>query len=417
MTSLNESLRSKIRTISEISSLINSSLDIREVLNNALAAVEQFIKVETSSIFELDSSCGELYFSCARGTGAEKIQGMRLKIGEGIAGYVAQTERPVIIADVQRDPRFFRLFDHISGFTTKAVLCVPLMAKYRLVGVMELLNKKDGTSFNDEDLDIVSILANQIGIALENARLYQKLQEKLVVTVEELKFTQSKLFQNERLAALGKLAQGVAHEVRNPIIIIGGMAHLLSKKIPASDPGQEYLQEIISALSKLERMVKEVEFFARMPQPCPVSTDILGLIQTTLYTLGDQLASRGVSLEIKAPPDLPPIPLDAHLMSQVFQHLINNALEAMPSGGTLSLTVGLEAQAIKITLQDTGTGIPAEVLALVFDPFFSTKPQGLGMGLTIAHRIISEHKGELCISSTPGVSTAVEISLPRWPSD
>jgi signal transduction histidine kinase len=417
MTSLDDSLRNKIRTISRISTLINSSLDIREVLNNALAAVEQFIEVETSSIFELDAASGELYFSCARGTGAEKIQGLRLKIGEGIAGYVAQTEKPVMVADVQHDPRFFGLFDHLSGFTTKSMLCVPLRATYRLVGVMELLNKKDGTSFNEEDLDIVTILANQIGVALENARLYQKLQEKLVVAVEELKFTQSKLFQSERLAALGKLAQGVAHEVRNPITIIGGMARLLSKKIPAADPGQELLKEITAALSRLEMMVKEVESFARLPQPRPVATDILGVIHAACSTLGPQFSSRGVSLEITAPPDLPPIPLDAQLMSRVFRHLLENALEAMPSGGNLSLRVVLEAQCVRITLQDTGTGIEEEILPLVFDPFFSTKPRGTGMGLTIAHRIILEHKGELCLSSTTGVGTAVDLWLPRWPSD
>jgi signal transduction histidine kinase len=417
MSAFNESLRNKIRTISRISSLINSSLDIREVLNNALAAVEQFIEVETSSIFELDSARGELFFACARGPGAEKIQGLKLKIGEGIAGYVAQTEKPVIVGDVQHDPRFLELFDHLSGFTTKSMLCVPIMATYRLVGVMELLNKKDGTDFNEEDLDIVTILANQIGVALENARLYQKLQDKLVVAVEELKFTQSRLFQSERLAALGKLAQGVAHEVRNPITIIGGMARLLSKKIPPSDPGQEFLGEITGALSRLEMMVKEVESFARIPESRPLSTDILEVIRATFSTFGPQFSSRGVSLEIMTSPDLPPIPLDAHLISQVFGILIENALEAMPGGGNLSITLALEAQCVKITLQDTGTGIPAEILPLVFDPFFSTKPRGTGMGLTIAHRIISEHKGELCLASTPGVGTTVELRLPRWPSD
>jgi signal transduction histidine kinase len=417
MTPRNNDSRNKIYSLAEISTLINSSLDIDEVLNNSLAAVEQFIEVETSSIFELDTALGELYFRCARGQKADKLQALRLKVGEGIAGYVAQTERPVISPDVRHDPRFHGSFDDLTGFTTRSILCVPLKAKNRLIGVLELLNKKDGTDFGEEDLYMVSILANQIGIALENARLYQKLQEKLLVTVEELKFTQSRLFQSERLAALGKLAQGVAHEVRNPITIIGGMARLLEKKIPATDPGRELLREISAAVSRLERMVREVESFARLPAPRLIATDISGVIHTTLSACAAPLSSRGVSLAVQIPPDLPPLPLDAPLLGQVFRHLLENSLDAMPSGGELALTITLEAGSVKITLRDTGLGIPAEILPLVFDPFFSTKPQGTGMGLTIAHRIISEHKGEMRLSSTPGVGTTVDLWLPRWPRD
>jgi len=417
MTSPNDAGRDKIHTIAEISTLINSSLDIKEVLNNSLAAVEQFIAVETSSIFELDTASGELYFRCARGKKGAKLQDLRLKLGEGIAGYVAQTERPVISPDVHRDPRFQGLFDDLSGFTTHSILCVPLKAKNRLIGVLELLNKRDATDFDQEDLYIVSILANQIGIALDNARLYQKLQEKLLVTVEELKFTQSKLFQTERLAALGKLAQGVAHEVRNPVAIIGGMAHLLEKKIPAADPGQDLLREITAAALRLERMVKEIESFARLPAPYLVSTDISRVIHASLAEFNEPLACGGISVEVQIPPELPPVPLDAYLLGQVFHHLLENALEAMPSGGKLTLTLALEAKSIRITIQDTGPGITAEILPLVFDPFFSTKPQGTGMGLTIAHRIMSEHKGEVRLCSTPEVGTSVDLRLPRWPSD
>jgi signal transduction histidine kinase len=417
MTSWNDDIRNKIRTISKISSLINSSLDIGEVLNNSLAAVEQFIEVETSSIFELDTTSGELSFCCARGTGAEKLQELRLKIGEGIAGCVAQTEKALIVTDAHQDPRFLATFDGITGFTTRSILCVPLKAKNRLIGVLELLNKTDGTDFDEEDLDIVSILANQIGIALENARLYKKIQEKLLVAVEELKFTQSKLLQSERLAALGKLAHGVAHEVRNPVAIIGGMAHLLNKKIQASAPGHELLREIQGAVARLERMVDEIESFTRIPAPHPTPSDISGVIQTALAPFTEQLKSLGISLTLQVPAELPPIPLDVHLMGQVLHHLIENSLEAMPLGGSLSLTVALEPKSLKISLQDTGSGIPAETLPLIFDPFFSTKPRGTGMGLTVAHRLIAEHKGEISLCSTPGTGTSVDLWLPRWPSD
>ena len=120
---------------------------------------------------------------------------------------------------------------------------------------------------------------------------------------------------------------------------------------------------------------------------------------------------------VQVPADLPLIPLDVQLMGQVFRHLIENSLEAMPHGGTLSLTVTPEAKVVRITLQDTGKGIAPESLSLVFDPFFSSKPQGTGMGLTVAHRIVSEHKGEICLSSTSGVGVTIDLCLPRWPAD
>jgi signal transduction histidine kinase len=417
MSVWNEDLRHKIKTISRISTLINSSLEIREVLDNSLAAVEHFMEVETSSIFELDKDAGELFFCCARGTVAEKIQNLRLKVGEGIAGHVAQTEKALLVNNARQDPRFFASFDTVSGFTTSAILCAPLKAKDRLIGVLELLNKKDGADFTEEDLDIVSIVANQIGIALENARLYQKLQEKLQVTAADLKFAQGKLMQSERLAALGKLAQGVAHEVRNPMAIIAGMAHLLRKKIPAADPHQELLQEISTAAQRLDTIVKEIEIFSRLPEVCLAPADLLAVLEETLAALAPRLASSGITVSFQAPGELPPIPLDVRLMGQVFRILVENALEAMSLGGALTITVALEPRLVRITIQDTGPGIPAESLPLVFDPFFSTKPQGTGMGLTIAHRIISEHQGEIRLSSAPGAGVTVDLCLPRWPSD
>ena len=416
MSSWDFDMRDKIHTISKISALINASLDIQEVLDNSLAAVEHFIEVETSSIFELDADAGELFFCCARGRGAEKIATRRLRVGEGIAGWVAQTEKSLIVPDVHQDPRFKASFDAITGFTTRSILCVPLRAKGRLIGVLELLNKTDGTDFDEEDLDIMRILGNQIGTALENARLYKKVHEKLHLAVEELKFTQGKLLQSERLAALGKLAQGVAHEVRNPVAIIGGLAHLIQRKIPAADPTQNLLGEINTAVHRLETMVREIETFSRLPAPHIAPTDVAAVINDSLSAFTAFLASRHVSLEIDVPADLPPIPVDANMLRQVFHLLLEKSLEAMPVGGKLSLRVSLEAKSVQITLHDTGAGIHPETMPLIFDPFFSTKAQGNGMGLTIVHRIISEHKGEIQICSTPGAGTTVDLRLPRWPA-
>ena len=170
---------------------------------------------------------------------------------------MAQTEKPLICSDPYADARFSRHFDATSGFRTRSILCVPLRSRGRLVGVVEVINKKNAQDFTDEDLEILTMLGNMIGPALENAQLYSRLKEKLSLTREELKVVENKLLQTERLAALGKLSRGVAHEVRNPVMIIGGFTHRLQKHLPVDDPAQEMIAPILHELRRLERMVAE----------------------------------------------------------------------------------------------------------------------------------------------------------------
>ena len=148
--------RTDLRNLVQLSSLINSSLDTQEALNNALMSVEQSLNAEVSSIFEVDQVKGELFIRLARGPGSDKIKTLRLKIGEGIAGWVAQTEKPLICPDPYKDARFSRHFDDESGFRTRSILCVPLKSRDRLVGVVEVINKKEAQGFTAEDLKFSS---------------------------------------------------------------------------------------------------------------------------------------------------------------------------------------------------------------------------------------------------------------------
>jgi len=406
--------RENLTNLVRLSSLINSSLETHEALNNALMSVEEALSAEVSSIFEVDQAKGELFFRLARGPGSDKIKAMRLKIGEGIAGWVAQTEKPLICSDPYADPRFSRHFDAESGFHTRSILCVPLKSRDRLVGVVEVINKQAGEGFTDEDLEVLTMLGNMIGPALENAQLYSRLKEKLSLTREELKVVENRLLQSERLAALGKLSRGVAHEVRNPVMIIGGFTRRLQKRLPPEDPAQAMIAPIIHELGRLERMVAEIEAFTVLLEPDIKPRDLSRVIDQALAASAEDLARRQIVLERRIPPDLPRIPLDEHLMGQALGHLIDNATEAMPDGGRLVLEVTPEPKGLRLRLQDTGAGIPPEDLPYLFDPFFSSKPDGTGMGLTKVHQVISDHRGEIQIKSVPGQGTEVNIWLPRW---
>ena len=406
--------RQDLRQLVKLSSLINSSLDPGEALNNALMSVELQLNAEVSSIYGVDKAKGELFFLLVRGPGAEKLKSLRLTIGEGIAGWVAQTEKPLICPTPYSDGRFARQLDNVSGFQTRSILCVPLRSRDRLMGVLEVLNKKDGQGFSDDDLEFLIMLGNMIGPALENAELYSRLREKLTLTVEELKVVEKKLLQTERLAALGKLSQGVAHEVRNPVMIIGGFARRLQKRLPAEDQVQEMIVPILHETRRLEQMVAEIEAFAGLLEPDLKPRDLAKIVDQVLAARAAALQQLNITVQCQVHPDLPQIPLDENLMNQTLNLLIDNAAEAMPQGGQLTLAVTPEPNGVRLTLQDTGIGIAAEDLPYIFDPFFSSKPDGTGMGLTKVHQVISDHRGEIQINSVVGKGTEVNIWLPRW---
>ncbi|MCK9375057.1 MAG: GAF domain-containing protein [Syntrophobacterales bacterium] len=406
--------REDLRNLVRISSLVNSSLDTQEALDNALKGVEQMLDAEVSSIFEVDPAKGELFFRLARGAGAGRIKTLRLKIGEGIAGWVAQTEKPLICADTSREPRFFAQFDARSGFQTRSILCVPLKSRDRLIGVLEVLNKNSPAGFTDEDLELMTIMGNLIGPALENARLYSRLKEKLSLTMDELKVVEQRLLQSERLAALGKLSQGVAHEVRNPVMIIGGFVRRFQRHLATDDPAQEVAGLILGELNRLERMVAEIEAFAAAPLPDLKPRDLAKVVDQVLAETAGALEARQITVERRMAPDLPQIPLDERLLGEALRLLIDNAMEAMPADGRLTLEIAPEPQGLRLSVRDTGVGIPPEDIPYLFDPFFSSKPSGTGMGLTKVHQVVADHHGEIQINSAPGQGTEVNIRLPRW---
>jgi two-component system sensor histidine kinase HydH len=253
-----------------------------------------------------------------------------------------------------------------------------------------------------------------IGPALENAQLYSRLKEKLSLTMEELKVVEDKLLQTERMAALGKLSQGVAHEVRNPVMIIGGFAHRLLKHLSPDEQARVMVEPILHQVHRLEQMVAEIEAFTILLEPDLKRLDLARVIDQVLAASAEALEQRQIAVARQIPPDLPQIPLDERLMIQALHHLIDNAMEAMPHGGQLTLAVTPEPKGLRLILKDTGVGIKPEDMPYLFDPFFSSKPDGTGMGLTKVHQVIRDHRGEIQINSAPQQGTEVNIWLPRW---
>jgi two-component system sensor histidine kinase HydH len=399
-------------TILKFSALLNSSLKIEDVLDHAMRYAEEFIEAEASSIYELDEEKNELFIRLARGEKKIPLEGLKTNVGEGIAGRVVDTGEPIVIPDVEKNDLFSDRFDKLTGFKTRSIICVPLTIRDKHIGALEVLNKKFEDPFTQADLELLTGMAQQIAIALENAKLYQRLEEKMALTVRELKQTQEKLLLSERLAAIGNLVQGVAHEIRNPIMTIGGFAYRIKNAIRDDQKLQKYIDIILEQTDRLEHLVRQVRKFADVQTASMSLDNIRSVIAEVLDRFHSVINKQDVKIITEIEKDLPLINMDSLQLVTALSNIFENALESMPNGGDLELTVSRKNNTVNILIKDTGIGIDQEDLNSIYDPFFTSKTMGAGLGLTMAHQIIANHDGDIRIRSNPGQGTEVTIRLP-----
>jgi two-component system sensor histidine kinase HydH len=402
----------ELDAILRFGTLINSSLHIEDVLEHAMKWAQEFMDAEASSVYELDRPKNELFIRLARGEKKESVKGIRIKVGEGIAGWVAQTARAVVSQDVSKDQRFSPKYDEKTGFQTRSVICVPLISKDEPIGVLQVINKKGGKPFSNSDFKLLTGMAQQVAIAMENAKLYQRLKEDYALTTRELKMTQEKLIRSERLTAMGHLVQGVAHEIRNPIMTIGGFVERLKKELGPGDRLREYADVIMEETTRLEKLVEQVSEFMNV-QSASLSSEWLPPVAQEVINKFTPLAkTQGVQIVTDVDENIPPLEMDSSQLTIALSHVMENGLESMPDGGTLSMEIHRSNHDVLITISDTGFGIRADQLDAVYDPFVTSKPRGAGLGLTMVHRIVMNHHGEIKISSQLDKGTIVVIRLP-----
>jgi signal transduction histidine kinase len=402
----------ELDTILRFGSLISSSLNIEDVLNHAMKWAEEFMDAEASSVYELNRERNEIFIRLARGEKREPIRGIRLNVGEGIAGWVVKTGRPVVSQDVRKDKRFSDKYDQKTGFKTHAMICVPLIAKDEPIGALQVINKKSQKPFTQADFRLLTGMAQQIAVAMENAKLYQRLEEDFALTTQELKITQEKLFRSERLMAMGHLVQGVAHEIRNPIMTIGGFAQRLKKELEEGHSLQKYVDAILQEAIRLEKLVKQVREFMNV-QSASLTMDKIPPVVDEVIKIFKPLAKRQkVQIVKDIDGETPLINMDTAQLVSALSNIVENALESMSGGGTLTLGVNRQNNNVLITVRDTGCGIPAEQLEAIYDPFVTSKTRGAGLGLTMVHQIIMNHQGEIKISSQLENGTIVILRLP-----
>ncbi len=235
----------------------------------------------------------------------------------------------------------------------------------------------------------------------------------LLRDLRTLKALQQRVERTERLASLGRLAAGVAHEIRNPLGAIRGLVQYFQATWKEDSEQRMYLDVIVREVDRLNRVVSDLVEFARPRELQREPHDLVDIVRHAVTLVQSDVRAKGLHIVHDLDAALPPLVVDRDLVLQALLNILLNAIEAMASGGTLTVRLADRPAWVELAIQDTGRGIPPEHLGRLFDPFFTTKPQGTGLGLAIAHGVIQAHDGEVIIDSTPGVGTMVTIRLPK----
>ena len=403
------------------------TLNLDETLELILQGVAKGIGFDRVRLYFLDDEKKQLICRVAVGVEREKIQNLNLPYDreDNMVSRAMMERRPFIVEDASQDPRVN--LGLISFLDVKSFAVAPLLSRDKVLGGIAADNLISQALITEKKLQSLMIFANQAALALENALMYEELkafssqlEERVRKASARLEETQRQLFQSEKLAALGKLSAGIAHEIRNPLTSIKILIHSLVDESGTEASREKDLAVIETEIERVNKIIKQFLDFARPRPPSLEPIDVRTVLEETLALLIYEIEAQGVTIERQYDDSLPPVPMDREQMKQVFLNLMLNALQAMDGGGGLKMVTALrdrpsvagKARSVEIAIQDTGAGMTEEILSKVFEPFFSTKEEGIGLGLPIAQRIVEEHGGEIRVESSPGEGTTFYIALP-----
>lgn len=252
--------------------------------------------------------------------------------------------------------------------------------------------------------------AGLIGAALAwNKTLTREVERK----TKELLDSQERLIHSERFAAVGEAAAYVSHEIKNPLMVIGGLAHQVERRVAEDAAALEKLRIIQEEVKRLETFLGDLRDFLRPLAPAKQEIDLNQVIKDVQILMGEAAQEKGIYLEDRLDPRLPRIEADANQIKQVLVNLIKNALEATEGNGRILLATEWKDGQACLTVQDTGKGMPVEVLEKIFHPFFTTKDKGTGLGLAVIHKVITDHHGTIMVESTAGRGSTFTVKLPQ----
>ena len=415
-----EQLNTRLSILNAISKIISSSVNLDEILNSTIDKILDASESESVSIYLLNDGGKVLNLAAHIGLSANLTNHPFMRSrnpGNGLLGQVLLDGEPKVINNTLQsiDPDVDLLIE--EGF--QSTVYIPLTTKGASIGVM-CVSALNPNTFSSEFVEFLTVIGNHIGVAVDNANMHKNIKE----AYQDLKEVQEQIVWTEKLASLGKLAATIAHEINNPLAGVLNYIRLIIKQLSRNNISHEKLEDISRYLKIMESetarcgdIVKDLLAFARRTKITMESNRIEDIINKTLNLISHELEIKELQLKTNITPNLPKVKCDFKQIQQVFLNLMYNASEAMPNGGTLSITATKAngAQALlEIAISDTGCGISEKDMEHIFEPFFTTKEEGkgVGLGLSVVYGIISRHNGTIAVESEPGKGSTFKVRLP-----
>ncbi len=381
-----------------LSNTISVATDPEQILRTLIELTQQVIPVLESNIFLLTEEQNTIVPLSSSGSDRLYEEAKR-QVESGIVDWVFSENRTVIIPNL----------DHLhANKTARNFVIVPLVLHNRPIGIYVIHTEKPQQDFSNQDIQLLTVLANQAAVGVENWRTRQKLIE----AHTQLKASQAQMLQAAKLAAIGELAANIVHEIKNPVQIL--MMHAEIARRGKTIPNREEQQAI--QIKRLAEITTRLMNFARnVSEEMPMtSVSVNRAIEEMVDLVKHEFLNEKIKIDLRLAEKLPPITGNANYLQQVFLNFLLNARDAMPKGGTITIETELKGLNILTRFSDTGTGIEPQHLSKIFNPFFTTKGEGkgTGLGLSICKTIVAQHHGEIQVQSTVGQGTTFTVVLP-----
>jgi len=392
---------------------VNLVVGLDQLLEILSAKLRDLSRAETVFIILYEPVTNRFAGVKAKGRTVDSLSSLRFSPSDRLIKWLTVNKRPLDVAREHEVVQFLSAGERDRLLRTGAAVIFPFIAVNRLTGAALLTRKRDGSPYDPREIETLMFLANHSALALEHALLYQFQEDKL-----------KKILHADRLATVGELAAGAAHEIRNPLTSIRSTAQFLKKDLPAER--QPLVDGIVEEVDRIDHIIAGLLSLSKSTELRITRVDVRDVVHQTLLLLEPELRGRRIEVEEDIQPDGAIIDGDAAQLKQLFLNIFLNSIQAMPDGGKISLHIAELAQErstdpprLTITVADTGRGIAESDLSRVFDPFFTTREEGTGLGLSISYSIVSKHGGEILIASStagPACGTTVTIHLPsRFP--
>ncbi len=387
-----ERLDSYLRLI-DIARDLASTLDLDVLLDRIVQAAADITSAEAASILLYDNTADQLYFQVATNMDEPTMRGLIVPLDGSIAGWIVTNRKPVHITDVRNDPRHFNDVEHTTGYPSESLLGIPLITKDKIVGVLEVLNKHDG-EFTGGDENLLTVLGAQAAVAIENARLFQQ----------------------------SDLISEFVHELRTPLASLSTATYLLLRPEMSREQQDQIVTNIHNETLRLNSMASSFLDLARLESGRvhfrKIQFNITELLRECREVMDSKANEEHIQIQVEDPEGPPVMDADRDKLKQVILNLLSNAIKYNRPGGTVILKTQATEDEMRISVQDTGIGIPEEALSHLFQKFYrvrehENKTIGTGLGLSICKRIIQGHGGRIEVRSKIGVGTNFILFLPR----